>query len=285
VTANQEAPPPVQPTASVAERLATLEERTAPKLKTWLDKLKDWGGVASLVIAIGYSFPLGLWEKFYLPGKQREAAEVQKLRDVIEQTTTILSEGARSIASIQDPFLKDTAARAINTRIFLLLSKHRVDFETYGKQLTAPELLVVGHNFAMTNQAEAALPYFEAALATAGPDVQSKFEAMRQIAKSRFAPGAQQNRIAARKGFASAVDLASGIGTMKFHAASLNAEWALFELIDGDWSCGQAKLSQARLQLAELAPFMNDNGNFARLIEDRTARLMQQPWQSANGCG
>jgi hypothetical protein len=279
------AAPQAPPSPSVAERLATLEERTAARPKTWLDRLKDWGGVASLVIAIGYSFPLGVWEKFFLPEQQREAAEIQKLRDVIEQTTTILSDGARSIAAIQDPFLKDTAARAVNTRIFLLLSKHQGDFEKHGKRLTAPELLVVGHNFSMTNQAAAALPFFEAALAVAGPDVQSRFEAMRQIAKTKFAPGAQQDRLAARQSFASAVQLAARAATLKLHAASLTAEWALFELIDGDWACGQTKLADARLQLAELAPMMNDNGNFTRLIEQRTAGLTPQPAQPAIGCG
>jgi hypothetical protein len=282
---SQAATPSALRPPGVAERLARLEERTAEKPRTWIDRLKDWGGVASLVIAVGYSFPLGVWEKFYLPEQQREAAQIQKLRDVIEQTTTILSEGAGSIAAIQDPFLKDTAARAVNTRIFLLLSKHEQDFARYGKRLTAPELLVVGHNFAMTNHAAAALPHFEAALAVAGEDVQSRFEAMRQIAKTKFAPGAQQDRPAARQGFASAVQLATHAATLKLHAASLTAEWALFELIDGDWACGRTKLAEARLKLAELAPMMNDNGNFVRLIENRTAGLAPQPAQPAVGCG
>lgn len=45
---------------TVLERLAILEERTHPKPKSVVDRLKDWGGVASLVIAIAYSFPIGL---------------------------------------------------------------------------------------------------------------------------------------------------------------------------------------------------------------------------------
>ena len=277
-------PPSMPVIPTVSERLAALEERTAPKPKTIIDRIKDWGGVASLVIAIGYSFPLGIWEKFIEPENRRIASELQSLRNVIEETTTILAEGARTLSSIQDPFLYDTAGRAINTRIYLQMSKHRVQFEKYRSILTPPELLIVGNNFSMTGQAEAALPFFEAAQANAGLDVQSKMEAMRQRAKILFGPGPLQNRKESRKNFNEAIVAMASIPSMKFASMSLLSEWALFELLDGDWTCGQEKLAAAKAALNELSPYMTDNGNFAKLVTQRTQSLSLRPGQTTAGC-
>lgn len=269
---------------TLPERVAALEERTAEKPKSIVDRIKDWGGVASLVIAVGYSFPLGIWEKFVEPENKRVAAELQNLRNVIEETTTIFSEGAKTLAAIQDPALYDLAGRAVNTRIFLLMNKHRPRFEQYKAELTAPELLVVGNNFIMTNQPEVALPFFDAARDSAGQDIQSRVEALRQQAKIRFGPGPLQDRDKARKNFDAAISMMRPIRTMKYAATSLLSEWALFELLDGDWACGQQKLAAAKLALTELSPYLNDNGNFARLVDQKTQSLVRQPGQPAAGC-
>ena len=276
--------PQVQASPTVTERLVALEERTTPKPKTILDRLKDWGGLVSLIIAIGYSFPIGIWDRFIEPEKRRVASEIQTIRSVIEGTTTMLSEGARTLASIQDPFLYDTAARAINTRIFLQMNKHRLLFEKHKKALTPPELIMIGNNFTMTGQPDAALPFIITAQENAGLDVQTKVEAMRQRAKILFSEGPLQNRQESRKYFNDAISIMSPLPTMKYASMSLLAEWALFELLDGDWACGQEKLAEAKTALNELSPYMNDNGNFAKLISQRTQSLSLRPGQTTTGC-
>ena len=47
---------------SFEERLALLEDRTKPKKKTALDHVKDWAGVATALIALLYTIPLGVWD-------------------------------------------------------------------------------------------------------------------------------------------------------------------------------------------------------------------------------
>lgn len=261
-----------------------FRERLARKRKTLVEVLKDWGGVASLVIAIGYSFPLGIWEKFIQAEKQRNAAEVQSLRAVIEETIGITSEGAKTLSTTQDPFLYDTAARAINTRIFLQMAKHRELFDKHLKALTPPELLVIGNNYVMTGQAERALPFFKEAEDKAGPDLQSKYEAMRQKAKIRFTAGPLQDQPESRKNFQTAITAMAQVPSLRFASVSLLSEWAFFELVDGDWSCGQQKLGEAMRSLADLAPYMNDNGNFARLVTQRTQALSKKAGQPTAGC-
>jgi hypothetical protein len=261
-----------------------FRERLARKRKSFLDLVKDWGGVASLVIAIGYSFPLGIWEKFIQAEQQRTAAEVKSLRSVIEETVSILTEGTRTLSATQDPFLYDTAARAINTRIFLQMAKHREMFEKHRNELTPPELLVIGNNYTMTGQPELALPFFSAAEEKAKTDMQSRYEAMRQRAKIRFSPGPLQDRPESRKSFQTAVAAMAQTPSLRFASVSLLSEWALFELLDGDWSCGQQKLAEAKRTLEDLAPYMNDNGNFLRLITQRTQALNIKVGQPSVGC-
>jgi hypothetical protein len=42
------------------ERVAALEERTRDKPKGLLDRIKEWSGVATAVLALLYTFPLGV---------------------------------------------------------------------------------------------------------------------------------------------------------------------------------------------------------------------------------
>lgn len=269
----------------LSQRVAILEERTAPRPKTKLDRVKDWGGVASLVIAIGYSFPLGIWENLIAPGQRQSAAELRELRNVIEETTVILSDGARTIAAIQDPLLRDTAGRAVNTRIFLMLSKHKDKIDAYKAKLTAPELLVIGHNLLMTNQVDAAIPLFQTVLELPDVDVQSKFEAHRQLGKARFSPGSRQDLAAARGSFDAAHRLSLNLPAMKPRSVMLNAEWALFELVEGDWACGRSKLEAATRDIVAIDPYLNDNGNLLKLVQQSTDNLVQRLGQPALGCG
>jgi predicted small lipoprotein YifL len=60
---------------------------------------------------------------------------------------------------------------------------------------------------------------------------------------------------------------------------------AMFGTPDEPVCLPETGLDEARLRLAELAPMMNDNGNFVRLIEQRTAGLAPQPAQPTLGCG
>ena len=67
------APAPDPASITVEERLAVLEERTKPAKKTLIDVIKEWGGVATAVIALLYSFPLGVWDRFVVPDRVRIA--------------------------------------------------------------------------------------------------------------------------------------------------------------------------------------------------------------------
>src|SRR4051812_33359565 len=91
---------------SYDERLAVLEERTAAKPKSLLDKVKEWGGIISLVIAVGYTFPLGLWDRFRTSPLEAEQRKIASARSIVLQSAQLFSDFGRTVSAIQDPRLR-----------------------------------------------------------------------------------------------------------------------------------------------------------------------------------
>lgn len=271
---------------SIDARVAVLEERTRPKDKTPLDRLKDWGGVASLVIAIAYSFPLGLWDRWFEAPKKLQESELVGLRQVLTESTSMMAEYGRAIAGLSDAYLAETVSRAYNTRLYLLMDKNAGAFKRRRQDFNAPELLVIGYNLLMTNQTAAAIEFFEVATEKAAKDPRTEVEARRQLAKAYFLPGQHQDITKGRQQFSDAVTKASQGRSYLEVTSYVNAlaEWGLFELMYGDWKCGQSNVDRSLSLYAELAPMMNDKGSFGRMISEQVGRLKPRTGQPTNGC-
>ena len=127
--------------ASLSERLAIVEERTKPVKKGVIDSLKAWGGLASLVIALAYSFPLGLWDRFVTTPERKQAQELEKLREVIFTISEITIQTASAVSGVSDPLLRDNVMRASSTRIFLLMQKNKNNFLRRKNDFVAVETL------------------------------------------------------------------------------------------------------------------------------------------------
>ncbi|WP_421884623.1 hypothetical protein [Pacificispira sp.] len=274
------------PDMTLSERVHVLEERTRPKSKGLVDHVKDWGGVASLVIALLYSFPLGLWDRFIVSEKVRTAREISELRAVVEESTIILSDGARALSAIVDPSLRDMVQRALNTRLYIVMSRHKEALGRHIDAFTPPEALVIGYNFQITNQHEAAIDFFRFAKERAEADEVTRLEAVRMEAKLFFLPGNMQDRAKARQLYdAAAAQMHASLTPLNAGTyLTLLSEWGMFELIDGDWMCGQEKIRAVHMTYPQFAPFLNDQGNFLRMIAQRTQPLARRPDQPAEGC-
>lgn len=270
---------------TVEERLAALEERTRPKRKSGTERFMEWAGLISLVLALAYSFPLGLWDRFIETEKKRTADEIAELRAAVDQSSAMVADAARSLAGISDPFLRDMVMRSLSTRLYILMTKHRAAFERHKEVFGGPEALVIGYNFQSTNQVAAALAFYKQAQDRA-EDLTVEIEARRLRAKALFMPGGLQDRAAARQVYAEgAARLAQQRSP---HALSVHmtllAEWGYMELLDGDWECGQKQIQQARKMYTEFGTLMNDRGNFVQLVDQQTRALSPKPGQPKNGC-
>lgn len=274
------------PQGTFEERLSVLEERTRIKPKTLTDRLKDWGGVASLIVALAYSFPLGLWDRFIEPEKQRMAREIAQLRTVVEDSTVMMMDGVQALSGVSDPTLYDLVQRSVNTRLFIMMSRHKESFLRRIEEFAPPEALVIGYNFLSTNQPEAALTFFQNAEVKAADDLITESEALRLQARTLFEPGPLQDQVAARDLFAKAATRL--LQQRSYHTIgsymALTSEWGLFELLDGDWVCGESQIREAQRIYEQYASLINDQGNFGRMIVQQTQNLSPRDDQPMQGC-
>lgn len=271
---------------TVEERLAVMEERTALRPKSLLDRAKEWGGIATLIVALAYSFPLGVWDRWITPERERLAAELAELRSALEQSSVMLADSARTLAMISDPALMDTVGRAFNTRLYIMMAKYKDAFAKRKDDLTPAELIVIGYNFTVTNQYKSALEFLRYASEKAAGEPLLLVAALREKAKALFAPSSVQNKYEAAKAFEKALlvlEHGQSIQELGMHA-SLSAEWGYFEMMDGDWLCGKTLTEAALKRLGELSLWLNDEGKFSQLIVAKTRNLRLKPNQPELGC-
>lgn len=278
----------IQDNISIERRLSALEERTKPKPKSRLEKIKDWGGLIALLITIAYSFPLGIWNEFFVSVEEKNKKEIEELRSVVEKSNEMVADGARYLSGISDPELIDMIQRSLNTRLYIVMSKNRDGFLQRIEEFTAPESVVIGYNFFLTGQVPSALTFFEDAgtKAAANSDPVTELESIRLRAKALFTPGPSQDVIKARELYSLAAARFDQERNQQFIPAHifLLAEWGLYELFDGDWTCGQAKIAESQKMYSQFESYMNDQGNFRRLIANRIGSLRPKNNQARNGC-
>ena len=265
-------------TKPLTERVAILEERTAPKPKSLLDQTKDWGGVVSLVIALAYSFPLGVWDRFIVSGASRRAATLATLRQTIDETTSMIAGGARDLSSIADPEFRDMVSRSLTTRLFVKMTEKRAAFLEFKDDFVAPELLVISSNFVLTNQLDAAIPLLETVERNPEADAVTAIEARRMHAKALFLPGTLQNQPRAREIFAEAVAIAAQQVTTSGITSyiTVTADWGLLEMLVGDWACGLTQTGVALKACETNAAFLSDRGMLAQIIQQKIAAIQQR---------
>lgn len=277
---------------SVAARLAVLEERTNPKRKSHLDRLKDWGGVITLVIAVFYTFPTTYIQQWIDPGKK----EQEELRGVLEQSTMVLAEGIKAVASTSDPSAKQQLNRYYNTRAYLIMARHEAKLFKFAEKLTTPELMVAGWNFHAVDRSDLSHKLFDVALQRLErsidpktgrmPEMVTYFQIMRGKAQANFAPGALQNIKGGRLIFEKAAGLTKNAISVQEKLGLIDVlhAWAGMERMYGDWRCSQVKLNSARELHQTIADQLFDNGVYFQQLT-LTANIPQKPNQPEIGCG
>jgi hypothetical protein len=274
------------PPLPIHERLAALEERTAPKPKTVMDRLKEWGGVASLTVALLYSFPLGIWDRFVVPGERQRSEEFTQLRRVIDQVAGMLIDGGRALDGAKDPQMQDIIMRSTNTRIMLALHPNEAAFARRAGDFTAMEQVAIASYYQLVETHRMAVHFADVVVHKPDAPLLMRAEAFRVKAKSLFLPSDVQSlaggRVAFRDGLALLANSRSPqeLGTH----FTLTSEWALFELTFGDWKCGEDMLVRARAILSANQLIVDPRGIMTQLLEENVARLSPSSGQAVQGC-
>lgn len=268
------------------QRLATLEERTTSKPKTFLEKLQAYGGLIAVVIAVGYSWPLGVWDRFVVSQEKALEGKLGDIRESLTRATGLYVDVGRLQSSIANPEMRDFATRSTFNQVLLLLTKHDADYTKYRDKLFPEELLMIGIIYQSLYRIEDSLRFFEYVVEHPNALEFILLEANRQIAKSYMFPSPIQNVVKARGIYKTIVPkaLQSQRLEMVSGAIFIQSEWGFLEMAAGDWQCGIQNMDDAISRLKAMQPLLNDQGNMMNLLVAKRQSVSPKPGQPQVGC-
>lgn len=270
----------------ILQRLAALEERTKPKPRTFFDKLQEYGGLIALVIALGYSWPLGIWDRFIVSREKAMEEKMGDIRESLTRATSMYVDIGRLQSTIVNPETRDLVTRSVSNQILLLITKYDGDYTKYRDRLFPEELLMIGIMYQNLYRIEDSLRYFEHAAKHEHASEVALLEAKRQIAKSYMLHSPIQNLSKGRAIYKDIIQAA--LPSPRFEIVSgailIQSEWGYFEMMAGDWQCGVQNMDAAIDRLKELQPIINDQGNMMNLFLVKRNSLQPKPGQQHVGC-
>lgn len=229
------------------------------------------GGIATLLVAVLYSFPLGVWDRFIESPDAKRKMELQSVRSALDQSAILFGEYARIVGTINPQFAGDIAQRSLNTRVYLLMTRNEAIIDERRAELSTAELIVVAFNFQTMARVDRAIEYAKLAVDKAQGDAVLLAEARRHLAMFLLAPSPHRNVTEARITLRTAVDaLMSNHGPQSVAARiTLLGQWARFELTDpqGDSRCGNALRLLALEEASTHARALNDGGTTEALLQ------------------
>jgi hypothetical protein len=207
----------------IDRRVSVLEERTKPKPKSFVEHITQWGGVATFLLALLYTFPLGVWDRFFVSPVEKERALIAKLIDIDTEYLKI------SQTLPMDQMLALTlSVRAKKTA--LLLADKPLIMKWQGS-LSGPETELLAYHAHSVGELQLAQVLYETSLTKAKAEKDSFLTAdiYRMRGQLFAAPGTiVTSAHKARTDFAEAVE--GYINLKKYYPASLTIwDWASFE--------------------------------------------------------
>jgi tetratricopeptide (TPR) repeat protein len=272
--------------AALSERVATLEERTTPKPKTIFDQLKEWGGILSLLIALGYTFPLGLWDRFMISPQEAEQRKINAARSVVLQSAQLVADFGRTISAIQDPRLRTMVSRAYNTQLQILMASNNDLIAKYAGRLEPQEILVLAYDYQMVADIDKAIAFYQMAL-NMSQDNYLRSEILRLKGQALFIPSPRQDIAGARAAFLEAARHARGAQSLAGVGSWIStlSYWASAELLAGDWKCGQQLMTEAVAALDSNGALLGDDGaSMPQMLRFQIAKSVKRAGQPELGC-
>lgn len=277
-------------TANVDARIAVLEERTKPKVRTILDRIKDWSGVLTFVIAVAYTYPLGVWDRFVVTAQQQRAKEVSDLRSIILALSQTDAESLRALASVSDPTLQLQLGAASNGRKASLLAPNMQLIEKHYEELTGGELELLG--FYVNQSGDQGVLASKMLEKSADKMIRAKnvigAADVLRIQAQMYSPfGSIPDISKSRQFLQKSINLLIGADPLKGYpnATALVMDWMYMEGSAGSWPCAQLLgnwlIAQNQFVAPAFAEQIQKQINQAAAYRNAT----KAPWLSPTGQG
>jgi hypothetical protein len=269
-------------TSDFDTRLAVLEERTKPKPKTVFERIKDWSGILTFVIAVLYTYPLGVWDRFVVTAKEQKTKEIADLRSIILQLTQADAENVRAVISTSDAQAQTMLGQIANARRGALLAPNLALIEKHYSELTGGELELIGYQLNLVgDQGPLVVKILESATQKmivaknnlAAADAY-RIEAQLYGPYGSLGPNVQQARTILQK--AVVLTLTAEPARSLPNAIAVAMDWANLEAVAGDWACTE------KLANWLISQFQYSNPGYAQTLQSQFAQLAtyrkSAPW-------
>lgn len=230
---------PVDENRDVPGSSAKLSGAKAPRGKRILKFIQEWGGIATVLIAILYTFPFDAAGKF-INWREQNLLDARK---AIFDVAALYATGTAAVASVQDAQARFFLSNTYNIRIFNILKQNEAAIEGAKNQLLSSELYMVGSLYSLSGFPEA-FTFYKRALEKAKTN-DERVTIYREIGSARFTAGPNQDIDEARTSYLNALKLASKVSYLQMLYDQDLAELGGFELMNGDWECGHVVASYA----------------------------------------
>jgi hypothetical protein len=245
--------------------------------------LKEWGGVATLLIAILYTFPSTVLDRV----TSSEEKELARARQALSEGSSMMIERLLNAPKITDVRATDMMNNLYNVKFYNLIYTNSDLLARNRGKLRSSELAIMAGLLAFSGNAKEALIYFDAAIARAKSENVPYVNILRDKAQVLMYPGPTQDLALGRKSY---VDVLGFFANEKHpmaarqHALFL-AELALFEATVGDWACGQALKADAENAL-QIVQFRDPSvAPFYTIFTENFSGAKQGDTQPTDGCG
>ncbi len=239
-----------QSLSGLDRRLSILEERTQPKPKPLVERITAWGGVATFILAVLYTFPLGVWDRFFV-------SPVTEVRSLIVELTDVDAETFRTSQRLpMEQFLSvNMAMRAKKTA---LLQAHRDLILSEQDVLSPAEVELLGYHAASVGDFDLATKLYDSALSKIGAEgplsqpvlLALKADIYRLQAGLLVWQSPSANLGKARERYLEALKIYRSLDPTQFTypTAMVVWEWATFEHSMGSRACAHL-LAQSAIQI------------------------------------
>jgi tetratricopeptide (TPR) repeat protein len=241
-------------------------------VETPVKALKEWGGAATLMIALLYTFPFDAFDRFT---KWRDS-DVLAARQVLSDAATISIEFAKTPKELQnDPNIVNLYQAKFGNLIY----SNRDALVRAAPLMETTEIRMIAAYLANIGQMKQSLQYYEIALAKARRDGLSIVMLLTEIAQVHYA---SRNPAEGRKLYKEAVELSANADPpdLRRQVGDL-ADLAYLEKQSGDWDCGQSLQQQILPSIQKLVSI----DPLSRTYFARHQSAMVQPRGNQPGLG
>jgi hypothetical protein len=225
--------PELSDQSNVDRRLAVLEERTKPKPKTFIENVTQWGGVATFLLALLYTFPLGVWDRFFVTPEDEVRSLIIKLTDA---DTEFLK-----VSQSLPPSQMFSIALSVKAKKTALLLPDKPLVLKWQKALSAAEVELLAFQAQSIGDPDMADKLYSTALSKAKAENNLGLLAdIYRMQASLFAtPGTPETNLTkARESFTEALRNFTLSGSNPAFTAMTIWNWANFEVNVGSKACG-----------------------------------------------